>query len=81
MPPVECSRGVNPGRQVASLSESRAVADRGQQCGRVDHADAWNGRQLLGLLVFAGQRGKLVVISADPLIEVRPLFAEILQQP
>ncbi|HET7879376.1 MAG TPA: hypothetical protein VFL55_00720 [Acetobacteraceae bacterium] len=33
------------------------------------------------LLVFAGQRGKLVVISDDPVIEARPLFAEILQQP
>jgi hypothetical protein len=35
------------------------------------------GRQLPSLLVLAGHRGELVVISTDPIIEARPLFAEI----
>jgi hypothetical protein len=67
--------------QIASLGEGRAVANSGQECGRVDHADARNARQLSSLLILAGQRGELVVISSDPLIEAFPLFTEILQQP
>jgi hypothetical protein len=48
-------RQSEPGRQITSLGEGRAVADSGQECSRINHADTGDGCQLSSLRVLAAR--------------------------
>ena len=61
----------------ATLRERTAVADSGEQYGRVNDADAGDGRQPPRPHILAGQCGKFVIILLDPLVEQRPLNAKV----
>jgi hypothetical protein len=69
-----------PGRKIPPPGEARCIADRREQRGCIDDADARNGRKGACPVIVAGQRRQFVIIGPDPPIEVRSLVAQISEQ-
>src|SRR4051794_18267335 len=69
-----------PRGEVAAAAEGASITDRGDQRGRVQHADARDGGQTASGRIVARHLGKLVVQRLDARIEGAPLIEHVVEQ-
>src|SRR4051794_11080538 len=69
-----------PRGEVAAAAEGASITDRGDQRGRVQHADARDGGQTASGRIVARHLGELVVQRLDARIEGAPLIEHVVEQ-
>src|SRR5215217_2140241 len=69
-----------PRRQVSASSERTSVANRREQRGRIDDTNTRNAREAPRLLVIAGDRGELFIVSSNPAVQHRAFFKKFFQE-